>query len=131
MAKDNRTERSRRAPLQLRSHPAKPGAILRTPRVPQRTYRLERNGAQYEATIRLWLAGFAEQDVVTVEDVADAVGRLPNAHLEGLKGIIFDRERVTQELFADTVWSFTIKGVFFLEQRCIVLYEFDLSLIHI
>ena len=99
--------------------------MLRTPLQPSTTYVLEKAAASYDARVHLWLAGFDQQRIVSVEDVVSAIRDVPPPHLEGLKGVIYDGERVSQELIRHPAgWSFTIKGVFFKEQRCVVLYEF-------
>lgn len=74
----------------------------------------------------MWLAGFGEQSVVTTDEIVAAVDRVPNHQLEGLRGIVYDPERVTQELtpFPEP-WRFRIKGAFFQSQRCVVVYDFE------
>jgi hypothetical protein len=99
--------------------------MLRTPQTPSHTYVLESEEATFESRVELWLAGFAEQSIVSTDDIVAAVDRVPNHQLEGLRGIIYDPERVTQELTPiPEPWRFRIKGAFFQSQRCIVVYDF-------
>ena len=99
--------------------------MLRMPQAPSRTYILEREQAAYESRVRLWLAGFSAQDIVSTEEIVAAVDRVPDHQLEGLRGVIYDPERATQDLDAYSApWGFNVKGAFFRVERCIVLYHF-------
>ena len=99
--------------------------MLRTPYTPTHTYILEADSASFESRVELWLAGFGEQSVVTTDEIVAAVDRVPNYQLEGLRGVVYDPDRVTQELapIAEP-WRFRIKGAFFKSERCIVVYDF-------
>ncbi len=100
--------------------------MLRIPSAPTKTYLLKRDNAHFDVRVHLWLAGFAAQRIVNVDDIVGAIESIPNAHLAGLRGVIYDPERATQELTAyPGSWSFTVKGAFFLQERCVVVYDFD------
>ena len=100
--------------------------MLRTPHIPTRTYVLESDNATFDSRVELWLAGFRAQNVVTTDEIVAAIDRVPNHQLEGLRGIVYDPERVTQELtpFPEP-WRFRIKGAFFQSERCVVVYDFE------
>ena len=99
--------------------------MLRTPHTPTHTYVLEPDNAAFESRVELWLAGFSAQNVVTTDEIVAAVDRVPSDQLEGLRGIIYDPDRVTQELAQlPEPWRFRVKGAFFKSERCIVVYEF-------
>jgi hypothetical protein len=63
--------------------------------------------------------------MVATDEIVAAVGRVPNQHLQGLRGIVYDPDRVTQELMSfPEWWRFRVKGAFFQSERCIVVYDF-------
>jgi hypothetical protein len=100
--------------------------MLRAPSSPARTYVLKRNSGHFDARVHLWLAGFAAQKIVSVDDVVAAIRSVPHAHLAGLRGVIYDPERATRELAAyPELWSFSVKGAFFRQERCVVVYQFE------
>jgi hypothetical protein len=100
--------------------------MLRTPKIPTHTYVLEKDNASYQARVELWLAGFRAQSVVTTDEIVAAVDRIPNQQLEGLRGIVYDPDRVTLEQNPyPGRWNFRIKGAFFMKARCIVVYDFE------
>jgi hypothetical protein len=100
--------------------------VLRTPNTPTHTYVLEPDNATFESRVELWLAGFGAQTVVTTDEIVAAVDRVPNHQLDGLRGIVYDPDRVTQELTPiPEPWRFRIKGAFFVSERCIVVYDFE------
>ena len=99
--------------------------MLRTPQIPTHTYVLESEEATFDSRVELWLAGFGEQSIVSTDDIVAAVDRVPNHQLEGLRGIIYDPDRVTQELTPlPEPWRFSVKGAFFQSERCVVVYDF-------
>ena len=99
--------------------------LLRTPNPPTHTYVLEADNATFESRVELWLAGFSAQTVVTTDEIVAAVDRVPNQQLEGLRGIVYDPDRATQELAPlPEPWRFRVKGAFFKSERCVVVYEF-------
>lgn len=100
--------------------------MLRAPSAPAKTYVLKRNSGHFDARVHLWLAGFAAQKVISVDDIVAAIRSTPPAHLAGLRGVIYDPERATRDLAAyPELWSFTVKGAFFRQERCVVVYVFD------
>lgn len=100
--------------------------MLRTPFAPTKTYVLERGAAQFDARVHLWLAGFSAQKLIKVDDVVAAIKSIPHGHLAGLRGVIYDPGKATQELTAyPERWSFTVKGAFFHQERCVVVYDFE------
>jgi hypothetical protein len=100
--------------------------ILRKPQVPTKTYLLDKDNTHYVAHVRLWLAGFKAQHIISTEQIVAAVDKIPDRHLAGLRGIVYDHERVTQELMPYAqLASFSIKGAFFQQERCVVVYDFN------
>ena len=99
----------------------KPGAITE--------YKLNRPRGPYEGRIRLYLTGFREQNIVSVDEVVAAVARLPDAHLVGLKELVYDPNRTFLEQVDYRQWFHVArsKGTFVQNHRKIMVFDFDSS----
>jgi len=89
------------------------------------------NGIQskLKSDLHLMLSGFGNQKLIPVNDILDAINKLPDTHIAGLREIKFDPNRETllpnfiTRLFHKAPKC--CKGVFQQKKRTIVIYDFD------
>jgi len=89
-------------------------------------YRLRSQDEEFQGRINLWVRGFKLQSIVSINDVVNAIERLPSRHLQGLKEIIYDPKRNTQAS-SYSAWQALArsKGGFMQNDRLVVMYDFD------
>lgn len=79
--------------------------------------------------LRITLAGFSLQEMISVQNVLGALEKIPNHHLQGLKTITYDPDRVFQEPEDDSDIPRPAnphsKGEFIPHKRSIAIYDFD------
>jgi len=90
-------------------------------------FKLKDDIAPHNGKIRLKLAGFSFQNIVTVEDVVEAIDVLPSLHLSGLQELYYDPDRMTIYDADTSQWNAlsNSKGSFNREKRRVLLYAFD------
>lgn len=90
-------------------------------------YRLPQDDRPYDGRVNLFLAGFKQQDIMSVDEIVHVIKRIPDAHLQGLKELIYDPERKTLEDIDYQQWQLLSqsKASFVQQRQHIVIYEFD------
>lgn len=77
--------------------------------------------------VQFFLSGFSRQKIISDTEIIAAIDKIPDAHLQGLKGLYYDPTR-SQLYFKDfQQWPKLInaKGSFDLNDGFVTLYSFD------
>ena len=90
-------------------------------------YKLQQDDRPYSGKIKLFLTGFKKQNIISVDDIVNAVDRLPDSHLQGLHELIYDPLRSSLENVDYSQWVLLSKskGSFCQQQRAVTIYDFD------
>lgn len=89
---------------------------------------IQTNDAACRGKIKLRLSGFWQQSLVSNEKIIEALERLPNGHIVGLREIEYDPARETQKFYAYYLKQFrsmSAKGEFLSDRRRVVVYDFE------
>ena len=92
-----------------------------------RQFKLKDDIAPHNGKIKLKLAGFSFQNIISLEDVIAAIDVLPAAHLSGLQELFYDPDRMTIYDADISQWNSlsNSKGSFNRDRRRVLIYAFD------